>query len=64
MNPNEVIAERAAIRIVELADGFHIKLILDGEHEIIGPDVFESFDEAIEALADRITDDMTFAYTQ
>jgi hypothetical protein len=65
MNPDTIIAERAAIRIVQLGESdYRIKLILDGEREIVGPDVFASEQEAIEALADRITDDMQFNYVQ
>jgi hypothetical protein len=65
MNPDTIIAERADVRIARFSEAdFRIKLILDGALEIVGPDVFASEQEAIEALADRLDDTMQFVRVQ
>jgi hypothetical protein len=55
IRPDDIIAEHASIRIVQLgARDWRIKLILDGEFEILDPNGFETEQKAFEALVDRI----------
>jgi hypothetical protein len=43
---------------------FRIRLILDGQHEITGPEPFATYAEALEALVDRLDETMQFTYVQ
>jgi hypothetical protein len=66
LSDDEVIAEHASVRITQLGGrDFRIRLILDGGRaEITGPEPFATYQEALEALADRLNETMQFTYVQ
>ena len=67
MNPNDIIAETAAVRIVRLGEAdWRIRLILDGGQggELTSPERFASEQDALEALVDRIDESWNFVRVQ